>query len=174
MSAEIWSKVKNFVGLEDPYEDEVEHEEEYAQQPPATEAKPRPRLHATTPAPIGSSMTPSPVTPSRGGNIVGLPTSTNHEVVVIEPRSFDEALAILDNLRSRKAVILNLMGLSADQSQRLVDFVSGACHALDGHQEKIGESIFLFTPSNVVINTFSSEREWMGSQPPKDLFWRVR
>ena len=54
-------------------------------------------------------------------------------------------------------------------------FVSGACHALDGHQEKIGESIFLFTPSNVVINTFHSERDWMGGQQqPKDLFWRVR
>jgi cell division inhibitor SepF len=174
MSAEIWSKVKNFVGLEDPYEDEVEAEEEYAQPAPQPEAKARPRLHqAPMSSPSGSLSTPS--TPTRSGNIVGLPTSTNHEVVVIEPRSFDEALAILDNLRSRKAVILNLMGLSADQSQRLVDFVSGACHALDGHQEKIGESIFLFTPSNVVINTFSSEREWMGAaQPPKDLFWRVR
>jgi len=36
MSAEIWTKVKNFVGLEDTYEDEVEHEEEYARQPPQT------------------------------------------------------------------------------------------------------------------------------------------
>ena len=174
MSAEIWSKVKNFVGLEDPYEDEVEAEEEHAHLPPREEAKPRPRLHSSLPSAPSGTLTPTQTPPSRGGNIVGLPTSTNHEVVVIEPRSFDEALAILDNLRSRKAVILNLMGLSADQSQRLVDFVSGACHALDGHQEKIGESIFLFTPSNVVINTFHSDRDFMASQPPKDLFWRVR
>jgi cell division inhibitor SepF len=173
MSAEIWSKVKNFVGLEDHYEDEIEHEEEYQQQPPQPEAKPRPRLHSTT-APVAPSSLTTPSSTTRGNNIVGLPTSSGHEVVVIEPKSFDEALAILDNLRSRKAVILNLMGLSPDQSQRLVDFVSGACHALDGHQEKIGESIFLFTPSNVVINTFHSDREWMGAQPPKDLFWRVR
>jgi cell division inhibitor SepF len=173
MSAEIWSKVKNFVGLEDHYEDEIEHEEEYQQQPPQPEAKPRPRLHSTT-APVAPSSLTTPSSTTRGNNIVGLPTSSGHEVVVIEPKSFDEALAILDNLRSRKAVILNLMGLSPDQSQRLVDFVSGACHALDGHQEKIGESIFLFTPSNVVINTFHSDRDRMGSQQPKDLFWRVR
>jgi cell division inhibitor SepF len=166
MSAEIWSKVKNFVGLEEPEEEYIEEDD--FQQPPQQESKPRPRLHQT---PLPTSQAP---TPAGRSNIVGLPTSTNHEVVVIEPRSFDEALAILDNLRTRKAVILNLMGLAPDQSQRLVDFVSGACHALDGHQEKIGESIFLFTPSNVVINTFQAERDWMGAQQPKDLFWRVR
>ena len=167
MSAEIWSKVKNFVGLEDP--EEVYEEEDYQEQP-QTEAKPRPAApRMQTPA------NPAvPAAPAQRGNIIGLPATPSSEVVVIEPRSFDEALAILDNLRSRKAVILNLMGLAPDQSQRLVDFVSGACHALDGHQEKIGESIFLFTPSNVVINTFHSDRDWMGAQQPKDLFWRVR
>jgi cell division inhibitor SepF len=168
MSAEIWSKVKNFVGL-DTEEDYIEEEEEIQQPQPQAEAKQaRPRLHTSTPTTAATGAAP------RNSNIIGLPASPASEVVVIEPRSFDEALAILDNLRSRKAVILNLMGLAPDQSQRLVDFVSGACHALDGHQEKIGESIFLFTPSNVVINTFHSDRDWMGAQQPKDLFWRVR
>lgn len=172
MSAELWSKMKTFVGLETEEDEEyVGSDEGEFHSPPAQEApKPRPAALRSTMA----SPTPATPMPTGRGNIVGLPTSTNHEVVVIEPRSFDEALAILDNLRTRKAVILNLMGLAPDQSQRLVDFVSGACHALDGHQEKIGESIFLFTPSNVVINTFHSERDWMGAQQPKDLFWRVR
>ena len=171
MSAEIWSKVKNFVGLEDP--EEVYEEEEQYDRPQQDESKPRPRLHQPA-APVGG-MAPTNA-PAPRGNIIGLPANPASEVVVIEPRSFDEALAILDNLRSRKAVILNLMGLAPDQSQRLVDFVSGACHALDGHQEKIGESIFLFTPSNVTINTFHSDRDWMGSQAtqPKELFFRVR
>ena len=166
MSAEMWGKIKTFVGLED-HDDAYEEEEEFQQPQPQPEAKPRARVQPTAPTGVTS-------TPPRSGNIIGLPTSTSSEVVVIEPRSFDEALGILDNLRTRKAVILNLMGLAPDQSQRLVDFVSGACHALDGHQEKIGESIFLFTPSNVTINNFSNDRDWMGSQQPKDLFWRVR
>ena len=165
MSADVWGKLKNFVGLDEP--EEVYEEEEYQEAQAQTE-KPRPRLQTTANNPA------VPTTPAQRGNIIGLPATPASEVVVIEPRSFDEALAILDNLRSRKAVILNLMGLAPDQSQRLVDFVSGACHALDGHQEKIGESIFLFTPSNVVINTFHSDRDWMAGQQPKDLFWRVR
>jgi cell division inhibitor SepF len=167
MGAGFLKQIQTMVGL-DAEEDEAYDDAPYDE--PAQSAD-KNRTKTLPPAPLAAA--PAPVTGTRS-NIVGLPNAAGHEVVVIEPRSFDEALGILDNLRSRKAVILNLMGLAPEQSQRLVDFVSGACHALDGHQDKIGESIFLFTPSNVVINTFHSERDWMGTQQPKDLFWRVR
>lgn len=166
MAAGFVDKFKTAIGL-DLYEDEVDEAEDFAQPVATAEPGKFPQRNGR-PGTTGSSVSGRP-----NNNISILPTSTNSEVVVIEPRSFDEALGILDNLRTRKAVILNLLGLAPDQSQRLVDFVSGACHALDGHQEKIGESIFLFTPSNVVINTFHSDRDWMGNQQPKDLFWRV-
>lgn len=157
MSAEIWTKVKNFVGLNT--DDELE--EAYEEAPiPETKGKPT-------------------------RNIVGLPSAPSSEVVVLEPRSFEDALGIIEHLRSRRAIILNLQGLQSEQSQRLVDFVSGACHALDGHQERIGESIFLFTPSNFKINSLANEgTAWMpgattgistgGVTPNRDLFWRVR
>jgi cell division inhibitor SepF len=151
MSAEIWTRVKNFVGLVDEYEETGDEEE----------------------------TTVDPKAPKQTRNLVGLPSAAQSEMVVLEPRSFDDALGIIENLRSRRAVILNLQGLSAEQSQRLVDFVSGACHALDGHQERIGEAIFLFTPSNVKINALSGDPQWMAAQaqtqtPSRDLFWRVR
>ncbi len=41
----------------------------------------------------------------------------------------------------------------SDQAERAVDFVAGGTYALDGHQERIGESIFLFTPSCVQVRT---------------------
>ncbi|MFM8004166.1 MAG: cell division protein SepF, partial [Dolichospermum sp.] len=43
--------------------------------------------------------------------------------------------------------------MDPDQAQRAVDFVAGGTYALDGHQERIGESIFLFTPSCVQVST---------------------
>ncbi|HBN08699.1 MAG TPA: hypothetical protein DD435_08640 [Cyanobacteria bacterium UBA8530] len=147
MSAEIWSKVKHFVGLNEDAEEIFEDEEEVSLDKRTIKQ------------------------PSR--NIVGLPSAISSEVVVLEPHSFEEALGIIDHIRSRRAVILNLLGLTAEQSQRLVDFVSGACHALDGHQERIGDNIFLFTPSNVSINALHNENSWLGKQQPKDLFWRV-
>lgn len=56
-------------------------------------------------------------------------------------------------LKERKSVVLNLTLMDPDQAQRAVDFVAGGTFALDGHQERIGESIFLFTPSCVQVRT---------------------
>ena len=55
-------------------------------------------------------------------------------------------------LRERKSVVLNLTIMDPDQAQRAVDFVAGGTYAMDGHQERIGESIFLFTPNCVQVS----------------------
>ena len=56
-------------------------------------------------------------------------------------------------LRERKTVILNLTMMDPDQAQRAVDFVAGGTYAIDGHQERVGESIFLFAPSCVNVSS---------------------
>jgi cell division inhibitor SepF len=90
-------------------------------------------------------------------------------VVVIEPRAFEEVLEIIDHLRDRKSVILNLHLLDTHQSQRVVDFLSGATHAIDGHQQRIGDGVFIFTPNNVMI---SSEVQKTGLAL-NDAFWNT-
>jgi len=54
-------------------------------------------------------------------------------------------------------VIMNLSLMDPAEAQRSVDFVAGGTYAIDGHQERIGENIFLFTPSTVTISTPSSQ-----------------
>ena len=54
-------------------------------------------------------------------------------------------------------MILNLTMMEPDQAQRAVDFVAGGTFAIDGHQERVGESIFLFAPSCVTVTNTSHE-----------------
>lgn len=103
--------------------------------------------------------------------VVDHPSGMTAHVMVIEPKAFEEALDIVEHLRARKSVILNLHLLDTSQSQRVVDFLSGATHAIDGHQQRIGDGVFIFTPSNVDITTdkvlssgFSTEGYW-GNAP---------
>ena len=86
--------------------------------------------------------------------------------MVIEPRTFNEAMDIVEFLRGRKSVLLNLHLLDNETSQRIVDFLSGATHAIDGHQQRIGEGVFLFAPSTVVISAESSSAKAI-----RDVFW---
>lgn len=90
-------------------------------------------------------------------NVIGMPGVSNavNEVVVIEPHSFDEIPQVIQTLREQRCVILNLNVMEPDEAQRAVDFVAGGTYAIDGHQERIGESIFLFTPRNVKVSTVS-------------------
>ena len=101
----------------------------------------------------GSSNTTS-------SNVIGMPgiSTASSEVSLMEPRSFDEMPRAIQSLRERKTVILNLTMMEPDQAQRAVDFVAGGTFAIDGHQERVGESIFLFAPSCVnVTNSFQEE-----------------
>jgi len=99
--------------------------------------------------------------------VVDHPSAQPQSVIeVIEPKTFEESLQIVDHLRARKSVLLNLHSLDNEQSQRVVDFLSGATHAIDGHQQRIGEGVFMFAPANVHISSESST-----SKAIKERFW---
>ncbi|MCQ2743364.1 MAG: cell division protein SepF [bacterium] len=74
------------------------------------------------------------------------------EVTVIEPRSFSESAQVVKKLIEKKTIILHLDLLDKEQSQRTIDFVCGATHALSGTAQKISDAVFIFTPSNVSLS----------------------
>ena len=97
---------------------------------------------------------------NKSSKVVGMPgiSNSSSEVSLMEPRSFDEMPQAIQALRERKTVILNLTMMDPDQAQRAVDFIAGGTYAIDGHQERVGESIFLFAPSCVnVTSSFQAE-----------------
>ncbi|MCR8539716.1 MAG: cell division protein SepF [Prochlorococcus marinus CUG1439] len=96
---------------------------------------------------------------NRSSKVVGMPgiSNSSSEVSLMEPRSFDEMPQAIQSLRERKTVILNLTMMDPDQAQRAVDFIAGGTYAIDGHQERVGESIFLFAPSCVNVTSSSPE-----------------
>lgn len=92
-----------------------------------------------------------------------------HEVKIIEPRSFGDTSQIVQQLLENKTVVLNLHLLDKEQAQRTIDFVCGAVHALGGSPQKVGDSVFVFTPNSVQLSVesresnFGTEGLWMGN-----------
>jgi len=149
----ILSRLKRVVAgdeyLEDEFDTELEYEEELEPSDSSLE-----RGGALTT--LGSFDDEDAFS---GTNVIGMPgiSSSAAEVIVMEPRSFDEMPKAIQALRERKTIILNLTMMEPDQAQRAVDFVAGGTFAIDGHQERVGESIFLFAPSCVTVTTAGSE-----------------
>lgn len=159
----LLSKLRDFVGLNDEpvYDygyDEVDaddyqniYRENHPQPEPVEEPRNRRSLRDR------SEISPEPRVGSTMNNVIGMPGSANgmSEVMVMEPRTFEEMPQAIQALRERKSIVLNLTMMDPDQAQRAVDFVAGGTYAIDGHQERVGESIFLFTPSCVQVRTQS-------------------
>ncbi|MDX2215909.1 MAG: cell division protein SepF [Oculatellaceae cyanobacterium bins.114] len=99
--------------------------------------------------------------PPSAPNVIGMASRNvgQTEMIVVEPRSFEDIPQVVTALKQRKSVILNLGLLDADAAQRCVDFVAGGVFAMDGHQERIGETIFLFTPGFIQISNYSGTEQ---------------
>ena len=107
---------------------------------------------------------------NKSSKVVGMPgiSNSSSEVSLMEPRSFDEMPQAIQALRERKTVILNLTMMDPDQAQRAVDFIAGGTYAIDGHQERVGESIFLFAPSCVNVTCSSPDEASPSSGPTEN------
>lgn len=84
--------------------------------------------------------------------------TTALKLLVIEPKNFEECRTLVDNLKAKKPVIVNLEKLETETAKKIFDFLNGAVYALNGNVNKITSNIFIFAPSNVGITESRDDR----------------
>lgn len=127
---------------EDDYEDKASKKSLFSKTSENTEEEPVERTQRAGKA--AGRVTPMKQTAKRGAG--------NMEVCVIKPTTVEEAREITETLLSNRTVVLNLEGLDVDIAQRIIDFTSGSCYAIQGNLQKISHYIFIITPSSVDIS----------------------
>ncbi len=175
----FWDNVKKFTQpyADDDYDDYDEDEDEAADQydepeeRPARRSSPRTRVPAPAPDPAPAEepqeeddfgFGSAPLIGSNGlsgsgfnGQVLNMNNSSSvsnkQEVVLFRPNSFNDTSKAADDLRSRKAVIVNMENVDKAMARRVVDFLSGCVYALDGDVKKIAQSAYLFCPHNMDI-----------------------
>ena len=140
----VFNKFRDLIGIDDEDYDEEDYEEEYKQSykertpaAPRKPAAPSPRYDTTNIVPMQNKTVKS--------------ITNAFKLVVIEPSGFDECSRLVDNLKSRKPVIVNLEKLDSDTARKIFDFLGGATDALNGNVQKVANNIFIFAPENVAI-----------------------
>ena len=84
---------------------------------------------------------------------------TQMKMIIFRPTSYDETQSVIDSLKARKPIIVNLDEIDVAVAQRILDFISGAVYALGGDIKKAARNIFVVAPSNVeVTSNMSAER----------------
>ena len=116
------------------YEDEDDYEEDYAPK----KAKPK-STRASSPSKLVSIN-------SRNNNNRSMGT-----VRVIKPQEFNEAQAVTDYLKEGDSIVINMEGIEVHAAQRIIDFIGGACYALDGSLQGISSNIFIAAPQSITV-----------------------
>ena len=170
----LWDNVKKFAQpySDDDYDD-YDEEDDYGDDDydrPAEKPAPSRRAPRRAPAPAPAQeepeeqeddygFTPAPaasagaaVSSGFSGPVLNMNSSSNkQEVVLFRPGSFNDTSKAADDLRNRKAVIVNMENVDKAMARRVVDFLSGCVYALDGDVKKIAQSAYLFCPHNMEI-----------------------
>lgn len=135
-------KFKYFIGIDDyDEEDETMPEEETLEVPMTTKTK------------------------KINNKVLNIHTNTSMKIVVHEPLSYEEAPEIVEELKTRKVVVINFEQLDQNLKRQIFDFINGALYAIEGKIQKVTRDIFILAPSNVEIDGLKDELKSRGIFP---------
>ncbi|MCI9365948.1 MAG: cell division protein SepF [Clostridia bacterium] len=129
----LMNKVWGFFGIEPEDEEELDEIENYEEEQEEDEEEEERKLFG------------------RKNKVVNMPQANQIKMVISQPTTFEQSEEICQYLKERKSCIVNLEYVNKDVARRVVDFISGGVYALNGHIQKISNSIFLIAPANYDI-----------------------
>ena len=158
----FWDNVKKFTQPYadddyDEYDDEDgldEYMEEVEERPVRSGRRPNPFSltddDSEDPFGIASSSATAATSTGFSGQIISS-NGNKQEVVLFHPGNFNDTSKAADDLRNKKAVIVNMENVDKAMARRVVDFLSGCAYALDGKVKKVAQSTYLFCPHNMDV-----------------------
>lgn len=72
-------------------------------------------------------------------------------IVLFEPRNFDETAEIGRHIKKNRACCINLHRMPTQYRQRVIDFLSGIIFGVDGSIKKLGKNVVLCSPKKLQV-----------------------
>lgn len=80
------------------------------------------------------------------------------QTVLFQLHSFSETIKIADALKLHNNLLVSLENISRDESQRVIDFLTGCVYMEGGTMSRIGSWMFAITAAGVIVDsTFDEE-----------------
>ena len=76
----------------------------------------------------------------------------NLDLKVMKPTSLEGTLAVIDNIKIKRTILLNLEGVEKEMLIRMLDVISGATYALGATIKKATDDSYFIAPGGVDIN----------------------
>ena len=143
----FWDNVKKFAQpyADDEYDDYDDVEDGFER-----DAEVAPRVTRKAPETAADPIPERTESTGFSGKVLNI-NSNKPSVVLFRPTKYGECTKAADDLRAKKAVIVNMELVDANTACRVVDFLSGCAYALDGKVRKIAADTYLFCPQSMDV-----------------------
>ena len=85
----------------------------------------------------------------RRSKVVDYRPGSSQQMIMMKPANLSAAKEICNHLRAGRSVVCNFERIDQPVAQRVIDFISGAAHAVDGQVRPISNLIFMVLPRQV-------------------------
>lgn len=89
---------------------------------------------------------------NKKGKLVSIKGNSTPRVSLKKPQEFQDIMEIVDAVKMKRIVVMNMYEVDPKLAQRMIDYVVGACYALNGSFEEIAKSIYIIAPESVEVS----------------------
>lgn len=89
---------------------------------------------------------------NRKNKIVSIKNNISARVILKKPVEFQDVMEIVDEVKSRRIIVMNMTDVDPKHAQRMIDYIVGACYALNGSFEEVEKCVYVFAPDGVEVS----------------------
>ena len=152
----IGETFKKMIGIEEIIDDDFDDEE--IQEEKRKMQKEESKIVTPSPSKFGRESSRNDKVYQQIEKKLSFAGTNTFKLVVIEPKNFDECPKLVDSLKGKRPVIINLEKIETETAKKIFDFLSGATYALNGNVQKVANNIFIFAPETVDIASSQEDK----------------
>lgn len=88
---------------------------------------------------------------NRKNKVVSIKNNVSARVILKKPEQFQDIMEIVDSIKTRKIIVMNMSDADPKTAQRMIDYIVGACYALNGSFEEVEKCVYVFAPEGVEV-----------------------
>jgi|SRR6056297_1199186 len=73
------------------------------------------------------------------------------DLYILKPENYNECASIVDELKRKKTIVLNLENVDKELKKLIFEFTKGGVYALEANIQKVSNDIFLIAPKGTEI-----------------------
>ncbi|MEF9953235.1 MAG: cell division protein SepF [Clostridium sp.] len=150
----IFKRVINSIGLSEEDEDDMDLEDTQEEYEEETKPKKSERNERRKPMNNDYDEIDAMKASNKSGKVVSINSTSSPKVILKKPKEMEDMMEVVDAVKSKKIAVVNLLDVDLPLAQRMIDYIGGACYAINGKFAQISHLVYILVGENVDLTNY--------------------